>query len=174
LTNVGFFFFFFFFITGTTAVSWLMDKRERARRKPNQSSCNSNVMPELIFLFLLSNSLRYTMEGDLGDLDGEVPKHAGIIPRVLNNLFNILERDKAEYSVRVSFVELYNEELKDLLSPAEDTRKLRIFEDTTKKGVVLQGVEEVLVKNWADGIRALRRGSHKRQVAATKCNENSR
>ncbi|CAG8664671.1 7880_t:CDS:2, partial [Paraglomus occultum] len=114
------------------------------------------------------------MEGDLGDMDGEVAEHAGIIPRVLNNLFNILERDKAEYSVRVSFVELYNEELKDLLSPTEDTRKLKIFEDLAKKGVVIQGVEEVLVKNWAEGIRALRQGSHKRQVAATKCNENSR
>jgi len=114
------------------------------------------------------------MEGDLGDTDGEVTEHAGIIPRVLNNLFKILERDKAEYSVRVSFVELYNEELKDLLSPTEDMRKLKIFEDAAKKGVVLQGVEEVLVKNWSEGIRALRQGSHKRQVAATKCNENSR
>lgn len=38
-----------------------------------------------------------------------------------------------EYSVRVSFLELYNEELFDLLSTGEDNSKLRIFEDSTRK-----------------------------------------
>ncbi len=38
-----------------------------------------------------------------------------------------------EYSVRVSFLELYNEELFDLLSTGEDNSKLRIFEDSARK-----------------------------------------
>ena len=38
-----------------------------------------------------------------------------------------------EYSVRVSFLELYNEELFDLLSPVDNTSRLRIFEDSTRK-----------------------------------------
>ena len=54
----------------------------------------------------------YTMEGDLTDARG---KHSGIIPRCLRSLFNTLEADKTEYSVRVSYLELYNEELRDLL-----------------------------------------------------------
>ncbi|KNC98496.1 uncharacterized protein SPPG_06193 [Spizellomyces punctatus DAOM BR117] len=112
----------------------------------------------------------YTMEGDLATIRGE---HAGIIPRTLYSLFNTLESgDAGEYSVRVSFIELYNEELKDLLSSEEDFRKLRIFEDYNKKGsVVIQGVEETLVKNAADVIAVLQRGSNKRQIAATKMNE---
>jgi kinesin family protein 11 len=115
------------------------------------------------------------MEGDLEDLqNGVASTHAGVIPRVLFHLFNVLESVKTEYSVRVSFIELYNEELKDLLSPEDDFTKLRIFEDSTKKGVVISGLEETMIKDAADGIRVLKQGSHKKQVAATRCNENSR
>lgn len=44
-----------------------------------------------------------------------------------------LMQDVQEYSVRVSFLELYNEELFDLLSPVDNTSRLRIFEDSTRK-----------------------------------------
>lgn len=39
---------------------------------------------------------------------------------------------KSEFTVRVSFLELYNEELCDLLS-AENSSKLRIFDDAARK-----------------------------------------
>jgi len=59
--------------------------------------------------------------------------------------------------VRVSYVELYNEQLKDLLSI--DERKLRIYEDINKKGgVVISNLEEVLVKSAKDVIQILQRG----------------
>ena len=112
------------------------------------------------------------MEGDLTTINGP---HAGVIPRTLRRLFEILETEKAEYSVRVSCMELYNEELKDLLSAEDDFRKLRMFEDYSRKGsVVIQGLEEILVKNASDVISVLQRGSKKRQIAATNFNENSR
>lgn len=38
-----------------------------------------------------------------------------------------------EFSVRVSFLELYNEELFDLLGSTEDPLRLRIYEDISKK-----------------------------------------
>ncbi len=53
-------------------------------------------------------------------------------------------------SVKVSFLELYNEELTDLLSLADDkdaSKRLRLLED--RNGVVVQGLEEVVVKNAA-------------------------
>ncbi|KAI8822589.1 P-loop containing nucleoside triphosphate hydrolase protein [Fimicolochytrium jonesii] len=112
----------------------------------------------------------YTMEGDLTTVKGE---HAGIIPRTLHQLFTTLEAgDNAEYSVRVSFTELYNEELKDLLSPDEDSRKLRIFDDYAKKGsIVIQNLEETPVKCADDVIAVLQKGSNRKQIAATKMNE---
>lgn len=51
---------------------------------------------------------------------------AGIIPRALSHLFDELKvLGNQEYSVRVSFLELYNEELFDLLSPSDDASKIR-------------------------------------------------
>lgn len=114
------------------------------------------------------------MEGNLIESNGTYSEHAGVIPRTLYKLFDILESDSSEYSVRVSFTELYNEELKDLLSPEDDFRRLRIYEDASRKGVVIGGLEEVIVKNAADVITVLQKGSRKRQIAATNFNENSR
>ena len=49
----------------------------------------------------------------------------GIIPRTLSQLFDELRIQGVEFTVRVSFLELYNEELFDLLSPETDTTRLR-------------------------------------------------
>ena len=92
-----------------------------------------------------------------------------LISRAVCQLFDELRMiEDAEFSVRVSlvysvkrkksmniffvlcqisFLELYNEELFDLLSPADDTNRLRLYEDSTRKGsVIIQGLEEVQVK----------------------------
>ena len=65
----------------------------------------------------------YTMEG-LGEIRGswENDPNTGIIPRALSDLFDGLRmsNDTTEYSVRVSFLEMYNEEIYDLLSPGDD------------------------------------------------------
>lgn len=115
----------------------------------------------------------YTMAGDIADNLGLVSESAGIIPRLLHSLFTRLEEDECESAVKCSFIELYNEELRDLLSVADGT-KLKIYEDSTKKlqgATYVQGMEETYIKDAVDGIRLLRTGSHKRQVAATKCND---
>ncbi|OCL15231.1 kinesin heavy chain [Glonium stellatum] len=114
----------------------------------------------------------YTMSGDISDTL-PLPDAAGIIPRVLFSLFSKLDVEESENSVKCSFIELYNEELRDLLS-ADDNVKLKIFDDNSKKGhssTLVQGMEESHIKSASKGIQLLREGSHKRQVAATKCND---
>jgi kinesin family protein 11 len=114
----------------------------------------------------------YTMTGDISDVL-PLPDAAGIIPRVLYSLFNKLESEETENSVKCSFIELYNEELRDLLS-TDDSVKLKIYDDNNKKGhstTVVQGMEECHLKTARQGIKMLRDGSLKRQVAATKCND---
>ena len=69
----------------------------------------------------------YTMEG-LGEIRGawENDPNAGIIPRSMGDLFDGLRMsDATEWGVRVSFLELYNEEIFDLLSGQDDQSKLR-------------------------------------------------
>ena len=112
------------------------------------------------------------MSGDITDVR-PLPDNAGIIPRVLDSLFNKLELEETENSVKCSFIELYNEELRDLLS-TDDNVKLKIFDDNNKKGhsaTLVQGMEECHLKSATQGIKLLSDGSHKRQVAATKCND---
>ena len=126
----------------------------------------------------------YTMEGDLAvqaagaadEQDAALPdlsERAGIIPRALYRIFEMLESQRTEYTVRVSFIELYNEELKDLLCCEEDPKRLRLFEDSSRKGIVIQGIEEAIIPTAADGVALLMTGSNKRRSAATKMNENS-
>ncbi|KAJ1774124.1 hypothetical protein LPJ74_000223 [Coemansia sp. RSA 1843] len=112
---------------------------------------------------------------------------AGIIPRTLSNMFYALEKNSAEYYVRVSYLELYNEELRDLLSGVDvtDTKNgprfnydiptghLKVYESGTDKGVVIQGLEERIVSNARDAIALMQAGAMRRKVAATKCNDSS-
>lgn len=118
----------------------------------------------------------HTMEGDLTSQMGTYSAEAGIIPRTLYRLFHQLELSEKEYSVHASFVELYNEELRDLLSIDQPKSLaaggLRMYDDKNK-GVVLQGLEDIPMSDASHGLELLRRGSHKRQIASTNCNEAS-
>ncbi|KAF6804594.1 kinesin related protein 2 [Colletotrichum musicola] len=115
----------------------------------------------------------YTMSGDMTETLGLLSDGAGIIPRVLHALFNKLEVDDTESCVKCSFIELYNEELRDLIA-VEEGPKLKIYDDTSRRGhatTVVQGMEERHIRTASDGIKVLQDGSLKRQVAATKCND---
>ncbi|KAI0797910.1 P-loop containing nucleoside triphosphate hydrolase protein [Abortiporus biennis] len=133
----------------------------------------------------------YTMQGDLTPTAmGNPSPNAGMIPRVLFRLFHQLETSGIDYSVKISFIELYNEELRDLLAqelsaPTGSTQPmgagvskdiqggLKIFDDASKKGVFIQGLEEISVKDTNDALALLTKGSHRRQIAATKFNDHS-
>jgi hypothetical protein len=93
----------------------------------------------------------YTMEGGpRNSVDGSnLSAEAGVIPRAIKQIFDAIEcNEVTDSSVKVSFMELYNEELTDLLSPGDDKdKRLRLLED--RSGVVVQGLEEMVVKNAA-------------------------
>ncbi len=140
----------------------------------------------------------YTMQGDLNLTPLQTPSSdAGIIPRVLHRLFQLLDATaNAEWSVKCSYVELYNEELRDLLSadyrepggnggiqpmglgagaPGPNRLEgLKIYEDQNKRGgVMIQGLEEASVRNLGEALALLIKGTQRRQVAETKMNSES-
>ena len=110
----------------------------------------------------------------------ELPPDAGVIPRAIKQIFDTLELQNAEYSVKVTFLELYNEETTDLLAPEElcrvpddKRRPLTLMEDG-KGGVIVRGLEEVIVTNSTEIFNLLDRGSAKRRTAETLLNKQSR
>ncbi|AET38537.1 kinesin motor protein CIN8 Ecym_3020 [Eremothecium cymbalariae DBVPG len=81
---------------------------------------------------MTSTGKTYTMTGDEKLYDGELSDSAGIIPRVLFRLFDTLEATESDHLVKCSYIELYNEELKDLLDDTPDySKRLRIFDSNT-------------------------------------------
>lgn len=105
----------------------------------------------------------YTMEG--------VKEDCGVIPRAVSHIFDKLQNRDNEFTVRVSFFELHNEETYDLLSPLDDTTKLKIYDTAHKKGSVVVGnLKEVEVKSTDEIYAILEQGSQKRQTAATLLN----
>ncbi|WRT68693.1 uncharacterized protein IL334_005673 [Kwoniella shivajii] len=122
----------------------------------------------------------YTMQGDLELSPLGAPKStAGIVPRVLHRLFSLLESAKnTEFSVKCSYVELYNEELRDLLATeykgesSSQQTGLKLYEDG-KKGVNIQGLEEAGARSLKEALTILDKGVKRRQTAETKMNTES-
>jgi len=119
----------------------------------------------------------HTMTGGDPDMSSNVhwksDELAGCIPRTAAHIFEeISAMDVVEYNVRVSFLELYNEEVRDLLTEDERPPPLNIFNDS-KGSVYVQGLNEITVFNSNDIYMLLQKGTLKRQTAATLMNNHS-
>lgn len=74
----------------------------------------------------------YTIMGPStkNELQSDQSPEAGLLPRVISYLFEEIQKREAQenvhYSCFVSFMEIYNEKIKDLLNPQEN-RKLNIL-----------------------------------------------
>uniref|UniRef100_M4BTC5 Kinesin-like protein n=1 Tax=Hyaloperonospora arabidopsidis (strain Emoy2) TaxID=559515 RepID=M4BTC5_HYAAE len=110
----------------------------------------------------------YTMQGDL--TPGS--ETAGIIPRSVQCIFDALEANGEEFSVRVSFLQLYNEELKDLLDPDTD-KKLRLMEDAKKGGIYCVNLLELTATTAKHVYELVYTGVKNRITSETLMNENS-
>ncbi|KAI4754526.1 kinesin-domain-containing protein [Aureobasidium sp. EXF-12344] len=110
----------------------------------------------------------YTMMGsDIGSND-----HKGVIPRITEQIFASIMASESniEYTVRVSYMEIYMERIRDLLVPQNDN--LPIHEEKNR-GVYVKGLMEVYVSSVDEVYQILERGGMSRAVAATNMNQES-
>ncbi|QIW97643.1 hypothetical protein AMS68_003161 [Peltaster fructicola] len=110
----------------------------------------------------------FTMMGsDIGD---DAAK--GIIPRIVEQIFDSIMRSDGsiEFTVKVSYMEIYMEKIRDLLVPQNDN--LPIHEDKAR-GVYVKGLHEFYVGSVDEVYQVLERGSAARMVAATNMNQES-
>lgn len=60
----------------------------------------------------------------------------GIIPRTFQHIMNIVENAKEKkFLIRCSYIEIYNEEIRDLLS--KDVKAKRDIKESVDKGIYL-------------------------------------
>ncbi|KAF2667110.1 kinesin-domain-containing protein [Microthyrium microscopicum] len=100
----------------------------------------------------------------------------GLIPRTCEALFSRI-KDEPEpnttYSVHVSYFEVYNEHVRDLLVMKSNTPYYLKIRESQTEGVYVQGLTDAAVKNFADVERLMKMGDLNRTTASTKMNDTS-
>ncbi|CAB3256331.1 unnamed protein product [Arctia plantaginis] len=112
----------------------------------------------------------YTMMGSSGSDEG------GIIPRLCNSLFERIAIQQSPpaltYKVEVSYMEIYNERVHDLLDPETTRRSLRVREHAVL-GPYVDGLSQLAVTSFQDIDNLMTEGNKSRTVAATNMNSES-
>uniref|UniRef100_A0AAX7UUA2 Kinesin family member 13Bb n=1 Tax=Astatotilapia calliptera TaxID=8154 RepID=A0AAX7UUA2_ASTCA len=109
----------------------------------------------------------YTMMGS-----SEQP---GLIPRLCSSLFSRTEKEAREgesFTVEVSYMEIYNEKVRDLLDPKGSRQALRVREHKVL-GPYVDGLSRLAVTSYEDIESLMSEGNKSRTVAATNMNEES-
>ncbi|CAB4277939.1 unnamed protein product [Prunus armeniaca] len=101
----------------------------------------------------------------------------GIVPRIFEMLFREIQKEQENsdgkqlnYQFRCSFLEIYNEQIGDLLDPT--LRNLEIKDDP-KNGVYVENLTEEYVTSYEDVTQILIKGLSSRKVGATSMNSKS-
>merc|ERR1719233_1156038 len=133
----------------------------------------------------------HTMEGEISNDTLSNCPNAGIIPRAVHRIFekinqlnsiddvdvsilneSFMEKDEYVATVSVSHLEIYNENLTDLLAATD--KNLSIYSQALRnKAVFVQHLEEIVVADASDIFAILEKSVKKRRVAATEKNERS-
>src|SRR5947207_1736049 len=106
----------------------------------------------------------------------------GVIPLAITDIFSyIRETPHREFLLRVSYLEIYNEKIHDLLSlpvttsvgpgaPQQEEIKLR---EDSKRGVYASPLKEEIVQSPTQLLRVIARGDHARRTGSTQYNTRS-
>lgn len=100
----------------------------------------------------------------------------GLIPRTCEDLFQRIEGSQSpdvSYNIRVSYFEVYNEHVRDLLVPRTDPPHYLRIRESPSEGPYIKDLTEVTVKNYNDLMGYMRKGDVSRTTASTKMNDTS-
>ena len=112
----------------------------------------------------------HTMMGERGD-----PQQRGIIPRVVEQLFDSIAEQAGEQTttVTVEYLEVYRESLKDLCAAVGGPKLTIRGVDGRGRGLYVQGLSSHSVASADDVLAVLDAGEQQRAVAATRMNDAS-
>ncbi|KAI9370007.1 kinesin motor domain-containing protein [Aspergillus egyptiacus] len=102
----------------------------------------------------------------------------GVIPLAITDIFSFIrETPHREFLLRVSYLEIYNEKIHDLLSASAGTaasqqEEIKLREDS-KRGVYATPLKEEIVQSPTQLLRVIARGDHARRTGSTQFNSRS-
>ncbi|KAK5917162.1 hypothetical protein CgunFtcFv8_012073 [Champsocephalus gunnari] len=109
----------------------------------------------------------HTMQGVSND-----PEMRGIIPNSFQHIFTQISRTQNQkYLVRSSYMEIYQEEVRDLL--CKDNNKKLELKENPDSGVYVRGLSSVVTKNATEIEHVMNIGNQSRSVGFTNMNERS-
>ena len=170
----------------TSTIPGLMT-RSRERRYAFDHAFSNDVSTRTVY----ENTTRFLIEGVVGGFNATVFAYGctgagktytmlgtsevpGLMALTLKDLFNrieeVSEKEDAEFKVTLSYLEIYNESIRDLLTPSNEFLDLR--EDPIK-GPTVAGISEVECAGARNVMKLLRRGDRRRTTEGTQANEAS-
>lgn len=103
----------------------------------------------------------------------------GVIPLAITDIFSFIrETPHREFLLRVSYLEIYNEKIHDLLSAsagnasAAAQEEIKLREDS-KRGIYATPLKEEIVQSPTQLLRVIARGDHARRTGSTQFNTRS-
>ncbi|XP_052801351.1 kinesin-II 95 kDa subunit-like [Mya arenaria] len=109
----------------------------------------------------------FTMQGVKND-----PELRGVIPNSFEHIFNhISNSENQQYLVRASYLEIYQEEIRDLLS--KDQKKRLELKERPDTGVYVKDLSSFVTKSVREIEHVMNVGNQNRSVGATDMNEHS-
>lgn len=154
--------------------------------KPLVNACLQGYNATVLAYGQTGSGKTHTILGQADQSDDNLPpdqdmSQAGVIPRALRALFYALnaareasnDKCKFEFKVKVQFLELYGEDIRDLLNADPDGAKLSIRDGRAGVEPEVIGIKEVEVSSAQDALLCLTRGSLRRVTRATAMNAES-
>ena len=95
----------------------------------------------------------------------------GLLPRIIYYLFNNTNNNNSNnsYTFRISYLEIYQESLSDLLNPESKNLTIR----DVKGKIIVDGLRTFLLNSPEEGLKYVTQGTKLRHIASTKMNEES-
>ncbi|XP_057959011.1 kinesin-like protein KIN-12C isoform X2 [Malania oleifera] len=119
----------------------------------------------------------HTMMGEIQEMEDKLTENCGITPRIFEYLFTRIKAEEEnrrdenlKFSCKCSFLQIYNEQITDLLEPSSTNLQLR---EDLKKGVYVENLTEYRVATVNDVVKLLLQGAANRKMAATNMNSES-
>ena len=114
-----------------------------------------------------------TSTGKTFTMKGDTKNNEGLIPLSIKEIFNSLNsKDSSitKYIVKVSYSEIYNETVNDLIDSSKKNLEIR---ESAPKGIFVNNLSEITVTNVEKAMQLLNKGESNRIIAETKLNEKS-